>query len=112
MASHLAASGLSVDGLLFLGYPLHPPGKTDRLRTAHLSRIEAPMLFFAGTRDPLCNLDLLRLSLAPLSAHTTLHVIQDGDHSFNVLKRTGRSAEDVRHEMIDISNRWIQDLAN
>lgn len=107
MASHLAADGVSVDGLLFLGYPLHPPGKLDRLRTAHLSRITAPMLFFAGTRDPLCNLDLLRSSLASLAAPTTLHVVQDGDHSFNVLKRTGRSNEAVREELVNISAAWI-----
>lgn len=111
MASHLAASGLAVDGLVFLGYPLHPPGKLDRLRTAHLSRIAAPMLFFAGTRDPLCNLDLLRSSLAPLD-RATLHVIQDADHSFNVLKRTGRSDEAVREELINISLGWIQSVVH
>lgn len=108
MASHLAADGLAVDGLLFLGYPLHPPGKLDRLRTAHLSRIAAPMLFFAGTRDPLCNLDLLRSSLASLAGRTTLHVVQDGDHSFNVLRRTGRSVEAVREELVNISISWMQ----
>jgi predicted alpha/beta-hydrolase family hydrolase len=112
MASHLAADGLAIDGLLFLGYPLHPPGKLDRLRTAHLSRITAPMLFFAGTRDPLCNLDLLRSSLAPLVAPTTLHVIQDGDHSFNVLRRTGRSIEAVWQELVCISTRWIGSLTH
>jgi len=112
MASHLAASRLAVDGLVFLGYPLHPPGKLARLRTAHLSRITAPMLFFAGTRDPLCNLDLLRSSLAPLADRATLHVIQDADHSFNVLKRTGRSDEAVREEIIKISLAWVQSIVH
>jgi predicted alpha/beta-hydrolase family hydrolase len=112
MASHLAAAGLAVDGLVFLGYPLHPSGKPDQLRTAHLSRITAPMLFFAGTRDPLCNLDLLRSSLAPLAASTTMHVIQDGDHSFKVLRRTGRSAEAVQQELVVISTDWIQALTH
>jgi predicted alpha/beta-hydrolase family hydrolase len=110
MASHLAAGGLAVDGLIFLGYPLHPPGKLDRLRTAHLPRITAPMLFFAGTRDPLCDLDLLRSCLASLAAPTTLHVVQDGDHSFAVLKRSGRSAEAIRRELVAISSDWITGL--
>lgn len=109
MASHLAADGIAVDGLIFLGYPLHPPGKLDRLRTAHLPRITAPMLFFAGTRDALCNLDLLRVALKSLTAPTTLHVIEDGDHSFNVLKRTARSADAVREELANISAGWIRD---
>jgi hypothetical protein len=112
IASHLAADGLAVDGLIFLGYPLHPPGRPAQLRTAHLSRISVPMLFFAGTRDPLCNLDLLRSALAPLTAQTTLHIVQDGDHSFNVLKRTGRSAEAIREDLVRISEAWIKSLAH
>src|SRR5215472_7934858 len=83
MASHLAAAGAPIDGLLLLGYPLHPAGRPTQLRTAHLVRIAVPMLFVAGTRDALCGLDLLRKTLAGLHG-ATLHVVEDGDHSFAV----------------------------
>src|SRR5262249_7886134 len=83
MASPLAAAGEPVDGLVFLGYPLHPAGKPDRLRAAHLARVAAPMLFLTGTRDALCRLDLLQPVLAEIP-NATLHVIDDGDHSFAV----------------------------
>lgn len=109
MASHLAAAGEAVDGLLFLGYPLHPAGKPEQLRSAHLPRIAAPMLFLAGTRDTLCRLDLLRGALAGLH-HATLHVVDDGDHSFAVRVRSGRTAEAVLGELVDTSIDWLQTL--
>jgi len=109
MASHLAAAGEEADGLVFLGYPLHPAGRPEQMRTAHLPRIRTPMLFFAGTRDALCDLERLRATLGDLPAPTTLHVIADGDHSFNVLKRTARSAEAVRAEIISAGARWIRE---
>jgi predicted alpha/beta-hydrolase family hydrolase len=108
MASHLAAAGERVDGLLFLGYPLHPAGRREQMRTAHLGRIPAPMLFLAGTRDPLCDLGLLQQTLKTLESDTTLHVIPDGDHSFIVLKRTGRSPQSVREEIVTVSAEWIR----
>jgi hypothetical protein len=107
MASHLAAAGEAVDGLLFLGYPLHPAGKPEQLRVARLERIRAPMLFLAGTRDALCRLDLLRAALAPLP-HATLHVIEDGDHSFAVRKRSGRDPAAVRDEIVQASVAWLR----
>jgi len=110
IASHLAAQGEAVAGLLLLGYPLHPPGKLDRLRTSHLGRITVPMLFLAGTRDSLCDLALLRRTIAELSAPVTLHVIEDGDHSFQVLKRTRRDQADVVAELVDVSAAWVRDL--
>lgn len=111
MASHLAAQGANVAGLIFLGYPLHPPGKVDRLRTAHLDKIRAPMLFFAGTRDPLCTLDLLKATLQRLPATTQLHVIEGGDHSFKVLKKLGRSEREIWDEIIATSAQWVAQLA-
>ena len=81
-----------------------------QLRVEHLIAIRAPMLFFAGTRDPLCDLDRLRFNVGFLTAPTTVHVIPDGDHSFNVLKRTGRSAEEVREEIVEASDRWMDGL--
>jgi predicted alpha/beta-hydrolase family hydrolase len=110
MASHVAAQGADVAGLIFLGYPLHPPGKTDQLRVAHLSKIKAPMLFFAGTRDSLCNLDLLKATIAKLEARVTLHVIEGADHSFKVLKSLKRSDADVLKEIIDITAQWLKKI--
>jgi predicted alpha/beta-hydrolase family hydrolase len=110
MASHLAAKGEAVDGLLLLGYPLHPAGKPTQLRVAHLDKIRVPMLFFAGTRDPLCHLDLLRQSLERLRASVQVHVIEGGDHSFNVLKSLKREAAAVWDEIIETSARWLDRL--
>ncbi len=109
IASQLSASGeLPVEKLIFLGYPLHPPGKKEKLRDAHLHSIRAPMLFFAGTRDPLCDLGLLRGVLDRLDAPCDLEVIETGDHSFNVLKSTGRSREDVYADIIHRAISWLE----
>jgi len=110
MASHLAAQGVAVAGLLFLGYPLHPAGRPDKLRVAHLTAISAPMLFFAGTRDALCSLDLLREALAKLP-RATLHVIEGGDHSFALPRRLRRSAQEVIEEIVGASADWIERIA-
>jgi uncharacterized protein len=110
IASHLAASGADVAGLILLGYPLHPPHRTDQLRVAHLSRIRAPMLFLAGTRDALCNLALLRQALAEVPAPWQLHVVAGGDHSFNLPKAMRREPSAVWAEIIDVSARWLQQL--
>lgn len=112
MASHLAAAGVACDGLLFLGYPLHPAGKPEQLRVAHLERISAPMLFFAGTRDPLCRLDLLEGQIERLrrdhGSQISLHVIDGGDHSFALPRSTRRSAEDVHAEILDAAAAWVE----
>lgn len=108
MASHLAAAGVDVAGLLLLGYPLHPAGQPERLRTAHLPQIRVPMLFVTGTRDPLCRLDLLRQTIQRLPAPVTVHVIAGGDHSFEVPKRTPRAAADVWTEIVQESVRWLR----
>ena len=108
MASHLAAAGERVQGLLLLGYPLHPAGKPDQLRAVHLSRISAPMLFLTGTRDALCRLDLLQSVLGEVP-NATLHVIEDGDHSFAVRKRSGRDAAAVWREIAQTSIDWLRE---
>jgi predicted alpha/beta-hydrolase family hydrolase len=110
MASHLAAQGEKVAGLLFLGYPLHPPGKVAQVRSAHLPTIRVPMLFFAGTRDPLCRLDVLHETLKQLRAPAVLHVIDGGDHSFALTKRMGRDARDVYGEIVRVSTEWLAKL--
>jgi predicted alpha/beta-hydrolase family hydrolase len=109
IASQLAAQGETSDGVLLLGYPLHPPGKPEKLRVEHLPRITVPMLFFAGTRDSLCTLALLRQTLKQLVVPVTLHVIAEGDHSFVVPKRTGRTQADVYEEIITASSTWIRE---
>ncbi len=108
IASQAVAQGrLACQGLLFLSYPLHPQGKVDRLRTAHLGQIAVPMLFVSGTRDPLARLDLLEAAVADLGDRAHLHLIPDGDHSLKVLKRTRRPQEDVYEEVVDTAAKWL-----
>jgi predicted alpha/beta-hydrolase family hydrolase len=109
IASHIAAGEdpVEVDGLVFLGYPLHPPGRPERVRDGHLYEITAPMLFVEGTRDPFCPLETLQRVLAKVHAPAEVAVIEDGDHSFKVRKSSGRSTEDALQEVIDAVARWI-----
>lgn len=96
VASQMVAEGLlPVDGLIFLGYPLHPANDTDRLRDSHLYGISVPMLFFAGTRDPLCNMAKLKVVLERLKASRELFTVEGGDHSFHVPRALHRSEEDI-----------------
>jgi len=108
MASHLAAKGVECRGLVFFGYPLHPPNRPDKARTAHLPDIRCPMLFLAGTRDSLSDLSLLRGTLQGLRPRPTLHVIEGADHSFKVLKRSGRTHEEVVSELISVACAWMK----
>lgn len=109
MASHLAAAGEAAGALVFLGYPLHPAGRPERRRAAHLPRIAAPMLFLTGTRDALCPLGGLREVLAGLP-RATLHVVDDADHSFAVRKKSGRTAEMVLDELADTTAAWLNEM--
>lgn len=107
IASHLAASGEPCAGLVLLGYPLHPPGRPERIRDSHLYEIKAPMLFVEGTRDPFCPLD----RLAEVRTHlpnSDLAVIEDGDHSFRVRKASGRSNEEALNEVVQAASTWIR----
>jgi predicted alpha/beta-hydrolase family hydrolase len=103
IASHIVADGFSASGLVFLGYPLHPPGKPERIRDAHLGRISAPMLFLQGTRDPFATPDLLHQTVSGLQA-ARLVEIEGGDHSFKV---KGRAAADVTAELIDTIDSFL-----
>ena len=108
MASHIAAKGAEVDGLVFLGYPLHAPGRPENIRDAHLYDISARMLFVEGTRDPFCPLETLRTVLAKLDAPTELLVVEDGDHSLKVRKSSGRSTPEAwREAALEISE-WLR----
>ena len=90
-----------VRGLAFLGFPLHPPGKPGTSRADHLFQVQVPMLFLQGTRDEFAQLDLLTGLCEKLGPRATLHLIDDGDHSFKVPKRAGRTAEQVMAELAD-----------
>lgn len=106
-ASMVAADGEDVSGLVLLGYPLHPAKRLDALRSEHLARIACPMLFIQGTRDSLCDLETLRGVLVPLSGRATLHLIEEGDHSFTVPKRTGLTKLEVWDRIVDWVATWL-----
>ena len=97
MASYLVADGYPCDGIFFLAYPLHPPGKPDRLRKDHLPKIKVPMLFVSGTRDSFAQLDLLEPVVKKSKAK--LHLIEEADHGFKVPKRTGKTPKDIDGEV-------------
>jgi uncharacterized protein len=85
IASLCVASGdIDPAGLVFLGYPLHPPGRPERIRDAHLYEIEAPMLFVQGTKDPFARPELLERVLRRLGSRAEYHAVEGGDHSFRV----------------------------
>jgi len=109
IASHVAADGADVCGLVFLGFPLHPAGRPGAERAAHLSRITAPMLFVQGTRDALAEPALLRAVLQGMPG-VTLHEIADADHSFRVPRRSGRDDASVRAEIVATVTAWLDKL--
>jgi predicted alpha/beta-hydrolase family hydrolase len=96
-----------VRGLVFLGFPLHPPGRPGTARAEHLFRIQAPMLFLQGTRDEFADLELLRPVIERLGERATLALVEGGDHSFHVLKRTGRTDAAVFDELVGTIARWV-----
>src|SRR5947207_116539 len=103
-----AAAPLSgVRGLVFLGFPLHPPGQPSDERGKHLFEVQIPMLFMQGTRDEFADLQLLQPLTERLGPRATLKLFQDADHSFHVPARTGRKDSEVRAEMLDALAAWI-----
>jgi hypothetical protein len=107
IASQVVAGGERADGLAFLGYPLHPPGQFEKRREAHLPAISAPMLFVQGTRDAFAREDLLLALLERLGPRAELHRVREDDHSFAVLKRSGRTPEDVLAEVSAALLGWL-----
>ena len=95
-----------VHGIVFFGFPLHRPKAPADQRAAHLFGVDLPMLFLSGTRDPLCDLGLLRPVLERLGPRATLHVIEGADHSFGVLRRSGRGPGDVLVELAQTVSTW------
>jgi len=109
-ASMLAADGFSCDGLLLLAYPLHPAGKPEDLRDAHLTQIKVPILCLNGTRDALCRRDLMEPVVGRLTDRWTMHWLEGADHSFRVLKASGRSDEEVLSEIAETCGAWVSGL--
>lgn len=106
-ASMLAAEGYACDGLLLFAYPLHPAGKPDKLRDEHLPRIGVPVLCFNGTRDTLCTRELMEKTVERLDQNWTMHWLDGADHSFHVLKSSGRNDADVLREVGEATGAWL-----
>lgn len=95
-----------VRGLVFLGFPLHAPGRPGIERAEHLSAVQIPMLFLQGTRDEFAQLDLLQGVVSRLGNRATLHLVEEGDHSFKVPKRTGKTESDVMEDLAATIQQW------
>ena len=109
-ASMLAADGFDCDGLLLLAYPLHPAGLPDKLRDAHLPAIRVPVLCFSGTRDALCRRDLMQAALKAVKTSWVMHWVEGADHSFHVLKSSGRTDGEVLIEIANAAEAWAARL--
>jgi predicted alpha/beta-hydrolase family hydrolase len=112
MTSQAEAHGaMGVKGLVFLGFPLHPPGAPADTRGEHLADVKVPMLFLQGTKDEFAELSLLKPLVKRLGKRATLHLIQDANHSFRVPAKTGRKEPEVMAELADTLSGWIDGLA-
>ena len=110
MASQVAAkSSEGIAGLVFLGYPLHPPKEPAKLRSAHLPSVTVPMLFVQGERDTFGTPSELAPILATLTKGTRIHVVAQGDHSFTVPKRAGVPQEKVLDDVADVIAEWMRE---
>jgi len=108
VAAQVALGRLRVEGLLFLGFPLHKQDRPESAEADELFRLISPMLFCQGTRDRYCDLDALRRTLARVGAPTTLHVVDEADHRFRVTKKSPRTQEQVVEELLATLEGWIQ----
>jgi len=111
IASQVAATtegAANIAGLVFLGYPLHPPGNPAKLRDAHLPEVKAPMLFIQGSRDTFGSDEELRAIIKQHRLRATLHVIEGGDHSLKVPKSAGIPQEQVYTSVMDAMSDWLQ----
>lgn len=104
-----AAEGERVAGLVFLGYPLHPPGRPDKMRDEHLKEIKAPMLFCQGSRDPFGTEDEIKAIIKKHRLPATLYVIESGDHSFKVPKSV-KPQPQVYEDVMDEIAKWCQTI--
>ena len=109
-ASMLAADGFTADGLLLLAYPLHPAGKPEQLRDAHLAAITMPVICFNGTRDALCTRSIMDDVMTRVGRNWTMHWEEGADHSFHVLKSSGRTDPEVMRDIAATAKIWAQGL--
>jgi uncharacterized protein len=111
MASQAAAGQFlqGVKGLIFFGFPLHPPKRPSTKRADHLKQVSVPMLFLQGTRDELADLSLLRPICGELESQVTLHIIDGADHSFHVLKRSGKTDAEVLADLARTVKSWTKE---
>jgi len=107
IASMCVADGMPAAGLVFLGYPLHPPGKPERIRDKHLYEIRVPMLFLEGTRDPFAQEKLVAKVMKKLGSRAELHAVDGGDHSFNV-RGAKRDPRDVGASLAEIAAPFVR----
>ena len=110
IASHVVAADAPPDGvtgLVLLGYPLHPPGQPEKLRTAHLPALRTPTLVVQGSRDEFGSDDEVRAAFEVVPAAVEWHVVPGGDHSFKIPRSTGRSQADVTGEVYDAVAAWV-----
>ena len=107
IGTHLAAEGADISGVVLLGYPLHPPGRPEKIRDEHLYKIDVPVLFVEGTRDPFCPLDTLAGVRKRLPTSELL-VVEDGDHSLKVRKSSGRSTTEAWSEAAAGIAEWMR----
>jgi uncharacterized protein len=101
-----------VRGLIFLGFPLHPPGKSSIKRADHLAEVKIPMLFLQGSRDEFAELHLLQPVVKNLGSLASLHLVTDGDHSLHVPARSGRKSKEIMAEVLDTVADWTDGLAD
>src|SRR3989442_1602778 len=97
-----------VRGLVFFGFPLHPPGRPGTGRADHLDAVRIPLLFLQGTRDDFADLALLEPVCRRLDQRATLHIVEEADHSFRVQKRAGRTDADVLGELVQAVDDWTR----
>jgi predicted alpha/beta-hydrolase family hydrolase len=110
VAAHAATSRIRVEGIFFLGYPLHKQDKPDEVRADRLFRVISPMLFVQGARDRHCDLPTLRRTLARVGAPVQLYVVEEADHSFRVPRKSGRTPEEIETEIMTTLAGWIRSV--
>ena len=112
MTSQAAALGLlpGVKGIVFFGFPLHPPNKPGTSRGDHLAKVQIPMLFLQGSKDAFAELQLLQPVVAKLGSRATLHLIDAADHSFHLPKSSGRTDADVLRELAQTTAAWADKI--
>ncbi|MGI8400485.1 MAG: alpha/beta hydrolase family protein [Gemmatimonadaceae bacterium] len=111
-ASMLASEDFTCDGLLLLAYPLHPPGRPDKLRDAHLPSIAVPVICFNGTRDPFCTPSLMEDVLTRVTTSWEMHWVEGADHSFHVSKSSGKTDAQVLDGIGDAVEKWVGRLSS